>query len=375
MPTSKNNDINERLVRYLQIKVSVIGKKSGKTISIPVWFGIAVVLTSLATFPALHAAQTHDDSSALKKIVVRDGVELHYEERGHGTPLIFVHGSLSDSSYWHDQLAPFAQAGFHVIAYSRRYNFPNKNKARPGYSAVVDADDLAALIQRFHLRKVDVVGHSYGALTALFLAVGHPELVRRLVLCEAPAVSLLGHLPGNQSAIGKATLADIQQHMVKPMQAAFLRGDRNAGIRAFMAYVFNDPQAWDKMPDSARQETLRDAREWDVMMTKGTLFPDIKPDAIRGIKVPVLLLSGEKSYAFLSLIDEELARLLPNNQRIIVRGAGHQMWFQEPDKCRSAVEEFLRRNDAAMPSQRSGGSRASDGNLVRPQQVKTAADF
>jgi pimeloyl-ACP methyl ester carboxylesterase len=317
---------------------------------------ISVALVVLATFPASFIGRTQDAAPALKKVTVGDGVVLHYEERGNGTPVIFVHGSLSDGSYWHDQLAPFAEAGFRAIAYSRRYNFPNTNKARAGYSAVVDADDLAALIEKLDLGKVNVVGHSYGALTALFLAVRHPELVRRLVLCEAPAVSLLGHLPGDQTAVGTATLADIQARMVKPMQAAFRKGDRDAGIRAFMAYVFNDPQAWDKMSDSARQETLRDAREWDVMMTKGTLFPDIEPEAIRGIKVPVLILSGEKSYPFLSLIDEELARLLPNSQRIIVHGAGHQMWFQEPDQCRSAVEEFLRRNDGAMQIRKSAHS-------------------
>jgi hypothetical protein len=71
------------------------------------------------------------------------------------------------------------------------------------------------------------------------------------------------------------------------------------------------------------------------------------------------MLSGEKSYPFLSLIDEELARLLPNNQRIIVRGAGHQMWLQEPDQCRSAVEEFLRRNEGAMQIRKSAHSGCS----------------
>jgi triacylglycerol esterase/lipase EstA (alpha/beta hydrolase family) len=164
------SDLKNRLARYRQIKLSVIGRKSGKTTSIPVWFVSAVVLTAFA-FPASFVSQTHDDTSALTKIVVRDSVELHYEERGQGTPIIFVHGSLSDGPYWHDQVVPFAEAGFHVVAYSRRYNFPNRNKARPGYSAVVDADDLAALIQRLRLGKVDVVGHSYGALAALFLAV------------------------------------------------------------------------------------------------------------------------------------------------------------------------------------------------------------
>jgi deazaflavin-dependent oxidoreductase (nitroreductase family) len=36
----KNNDIKDRLARYHQIKISVIGRKSGKTIAIPVWFAL-----------------------------------------------------------------------------------------------------------------------------------------------------------------------------------------------------------------------------------------------------------------------------------------------------------------------------------------------
>ncbi len=37
MPSSRD-DLKERLSRYRQIKISVIGRKSGRTISIPVWF-------------------------------------------------------------------------------------------------------------------------------------------------------------------------------------------------------------------------------------------------------------------------------------------------------------------------------------------------
>jgi deazaflavin-dependent oxidoreductase (nitroreductase family) len=38
LPTPKKNDLKERLARYRQIRLSVIGRKSGRTISIPVWF-------------------------------------------------------------------------------------------------------------------------------------------------------------------------------------------------------------------------------------------------------------------------------------------------------------------------------------------------
>jgi len=179
-------------------------------------------------------------------------------------------------------------------------------------------------------------------LAALPLAwSAHPELVRSLVLAEAPVVPLLAHLHGERAETGKATFSDIQQRMVKPMQEAFQKGDRVAGVRAFMAYVMGDPQAWDKMSEPAQKETLANAGEWDVMMTTGELFPDLDPRAIRKIKAPVLLLSGEKSYPFLKLIDEELEHLIPDNWRIILRGATHRMWFEQPEVCRKEALDFF----------------------------------
>jgi len=299
------------------------------------------LILAFAFLPAPSVAQANAHPPAIQAAEIGHGIVLHYVEEGSGTPVIFVHGSLSDGGYWADQIGPFAKH-YRAIAYSRRYNYPNDNPARPGYSAIVDAEDLGAFIRTLHLGKVVVVGHSYGALTALFLAARHPELVRALVLAEPPAVSLLAHLPGDEAKTGRATLEDIQQRMVTPMQQAFRRGDRDAGVAAFINYVFNDAHGWDKMPKAAREETLRDAHEWDVMMTNGTLFPNLEPSSIRKIKAPTLLLSGAKSYPFLGLITEELAHLLPNRENVVLPDAGHQMWYQDPGICRSNVEEFLR---------------------------------
>jgi non-heme chloroperoxidase len=303
---------------------------------------VVIVTIVLALVLGHGVALPNADAPIIRKVDIGHGITLHYEEVGKGTPVIFVHGSLSDGGYWADQIAPFAEH-YRAIAYSRRYNYPNTNPACPGYSAVVDAEDLAAFIHALHLGKVVVIGHSYGALAALFLAVKHPALVRALVLAEPPAISLLAHLPGEEAKTGKAMFEDIQRRMVVPMQQAFRRGDRDAGIAAFIDYVFNNPHAWDTMSESARKDTLRDAHEWDVMMTTGVLFPDIEPPKIRRITAPVLLLSGAKSYAFLGLITEELARLLPNRETIVLSDAGHQMWYQAPDDCRKDVEAFLAR--------------------------------
>lgn len=299
---------------------------------------IVALALSLTWLPAVGLSAV--DRPEFKTADIGHGITLQYVEEGTGTPLIFVHGSLTDYGYWKKQVETFSQH-YRAIAYSRRYNFPNVNPARSGYSAIVDANDLVAFIKKLGLGKVDIIGHSYGALTALFLAQKHPELVRKLVLADPPAVSLLTHLPAGQAKLGDATFADIQRRMVAPMKVAFRHGDRDAGVAIFIDYVFDDAHAWQRMPESDRQDTLRNAREWDIMMTTGQLFPAIEPDAIRKIKVPVLIMSGAKTYPFLTLIDRELARLLPNNQYLVIPGAGHQMWYQRPNICSHAVQEFF----------------------------------
>lgn len=282
-------------------------------------------------------------SLASGEVDIGGGVVLHYVTAGKGIPVVFVHGSLSDYSYWCGQVAAFGRH-YRAIAYSRRYDFPNSNAPVLGYSAKTDADDLGAIIAHMHLGKVYVIGHSYGALTALFLAANHPELLRAVVLAEPPAISILRHLPDEEASVGRAMYSDIFARMVTPMRADFLKGDANAGVGAFIDYVFDSQNAWSDMSGADRAATMRDAREWEVMMTHGTLFPDITPQTVHSVRVPVMIMSGAKSYPFLAYIDQELARLLPDNVNVIYPDVGHQMWVKYPNMSRNDAEAFFRKH-------------------------------
>jgi len=127
---------------------------------------LIVTLLVLALLSPHSMAQSNAAAPAIQAVEIGNGITLHYVDLGKGVPVIFVHGSLSDGGYWADQVREFAKR-YRAIAYSRRYNFPNSNPARAGYSAAVDAEDLAAFIGALHLGRVVVIGHSYGALTAL----------------------------------------------------------------------------------------------------------------------------------------------------------------------------------------------------------------
>jgi pimeloyl-ACP methyl ester carboxylesterase len=100
-------------------------------------------------------------------------------------------------------------------------------------------------------------------------------------------------------------------------------------------------RAWSGMSQAARTATLRDAREWEVMMTNGELFPKIDPAAVRKLRVPVLLMSGGASYEFIQYIDQELVRLIRNAESIVYPDAGHQMWLKYPRLCRDDAMQFF----------------------------------
>lgn len=265
-----------------------------------------------------------------------DGIQLYYVEGGLGAPVLFVHGSLSDFSYWQGELASFADK-YRAFAVSRRYNWPNQNPVRRGYSAVTDAEDLAKLIVKLGIAPAHVVGHSYGAFAALFLASRHPDLVRTLTLAEPPAMSLLAHVPGEAAAAGQAMLKDVQARMVAPMKAAFAKRDTEGAVRVFIDYVKGQPGTWDGFSAADKAATLKNAHEWEVIFAGGELFPELKPRDVSRIAAPVLMLSGAKSYPFLALIDQALAALLPQAQHVVFPTASHQMWLEQPDACRKAT--------------------------------------
>src|SRR5438094_4875747 len=183
-----------------------------------IWASVAVGCTSSLTAGLPQPA----GSPPLQAVRLRD-VTLHYVAVGRGEPVVMVHGGLEDYRAWSAQLAPLASSHYRAVAYSRRYNFPNRNETRaaPSYSAQVDADDLAMLIEQLHLGPVHLVGHSYGGLAALLFATEDPELVRSLTLSEPPVFSWVEKQPG-----GAALVQDFFRRCWVPVRRAFARHKR-----------------------------------------------------------------------------------------------------------------------------------------------------
>jgi non-heme chloroperoxidase len=304
------------------------------TLCLSIW-----IFVPLALF-----AQTATAEPAPTQISV-DGVRFHYVAQGVGVPVIFIHGGLEDYRSWNPQLTAFSQ-GYRAIAYSRRYNFPNSGAAfGNSYSATVDAEDLAKLVATLGLPRAHIVGHSYGAYVALLLAIKHPELVRSLVISEAPVMRWLPQIEG-----GKPLFTEFMTTVWAPTTRGFRQSDE-AGVTAAVGgfgeigYSGTDEKmTFAKLPPEARSGLLENAPEWRALTMSKDAFPAIPLSAVKRIQAPTLLLSGGRSLKLSHAIDGKLLGLLPHGERIILADATHEMWSEFPEECRDAVTAFIARH-------------------------------
>jgi TonB family protein len=284
----------------------------------------------------LTAVASAAQSQTLKRIQV-NGVELHYIEAGTGDPVILLHGGTGD---YRSLPGPFQTLSrhYHVISYSRRYHYPNHNPVQNDHSALVEADDLAALIQALKLGPVHLVGTSYGALTALELAVKHPGMVRSMFLTEPPIHSWME---------GTEHYREFMVNIWDPARAAFKRGDKRAGMRAFVNGLFG-PGYFDRLPPAAAAAMMDNAPALQALALSSDPFPNLSKVLLGGLLTPTLIMTGANTIALHKDVDEELARHFINVKAVTVPNAGHGIARDNPEMFMSTLLEFLRNPPASV---------------------------
>jgi pimeloyl-ACP methyl ester carboxylesterase len=114
-----------------------------------------------------------------------NGINLYFDTRGTGRPLILLHGGLGSGEMFGPTLPALAER-HQVIAVDLQGHGRTADTDRP-IDIRLMADDIAALIDHLRLDQPDVVGYSLGGGVALFTAVKYPDKIRRLVAASAHA--------------------------------------------------------------------------------------------------------------------------------------------------------------------------------------------
>lgn len=272
---------------------------------------------------------------------------LAYREKGaDGTPVVFVHGGLSDLRTWEKQLQAIS-ASYRTISYSRRYARPNDDvPAGADDQMFPHADDLAAILQGLDGGPATLVGNSWGAFICLLTAIGHPGLVANLVLEEPPVLPLYVSTPPRPAELLRLarkprTLASILGFgtRIARVQKAFRNDNDEEAMRLFVNGVLGK-KGLDGVP-APRQQQMRENLGALKAQMLGAGFPPLHDQDVREVTIPVLLLTGEQSPAFLHRLTERLNDLLPNAQIIRIPRASHLMHEENHAAVNTAILEFL----------------------------------
>lgn len=204
-------------------------------------------------------ASTSSPTSGLAPV---NGVQLHYEIRGSGRPLILLHGGFGALEMFGPNVDALA-AGRRVIGVDLQSHGRTPAVDRPMRFETM-ADDIAGLIGHLGLDKADVMGFSLGGGVALRTAIQHPAVVDRLVLVSTP-FKRSGWYPEMVAAMDQ-----MGPHVAEPMKQSPM----------YEAYRRIAPRVED----------------WPVLVTQltGLLNRDYDWSAdISGLSIPVMIIAGD----------------------------------------------------------------------------------
>ena len=264
-----------------------------------------------------------------------NSVDLTYIEQGTGAPVVFVHGAWIDLRFWEPQRQVIARQ-HRFIAYNHRYHgtapWPDDGKQ---YSATTHAADLAAFIRQLNAGPVHLVGISYGGLLTTLVASEHPDLVRSLTLAEPGIGALLADLPEAKPAL------DDRGKALAPIVAAVKAGDSLQAVKLFFDWVNNQgPGAFDKQPESLRQLIVDNARTVPLFLS-APRPPAISCATLGAVKAPTLVVGGEQSLRYFSLINEVVVQCIPGSRLAILPRATHPLSYQNPAAFNEVLLQFL----------------------------------
>lgn len=263
----------------------------------------------------------------LHHVAVRD-TRLAVHTRGAGLPLLLLHAFPLDHAMWERQ-APLAESLRLVVPDQRGFG-----ASRAGLPQSMEqlADDAVALLDALHVATPAVVcGVSMGGYVAQHVAVRHPGRVAALVLvdtkleADTPEVREgRADLAAKVGRLGPSILADAMLPRLLAPAPTSLADDR-AGIEALL------------------RRTIAAQPVGTIQAALAALGgrPDMT-EALRGLRVPTLLVVGAEDAITPPSCLETAARVLAESRLLVVPGAGHMAPLERPDVFNAALLEFLR---------------------------------
>jgi pimeloyl-ACP methyl ester carboxylesterase len=263
-----------------------------------------------------------------------NGLELAYELRGSGDPVVLIHWGVGAA--WAEPLLdePALANGYRLIHYHRA-GFGGSSPVDGPVTMALHAEHCRLLMGQLGIGRAHIVGHSSSAAIALQLALDLPEAVQTLALLE-PA----------RPAPSTEVQAAFRRDFVEPAVGRYRAGDTPTAVDTWATGVFG-PDYRDPLEQGlpgAIEQCVADADAFFAQELPALQQWSFTQEDAARITQPVLGVLGERTAPTLPERMELLLAWLPNAEFFELPGATHLLHIQNPPGMAGGLASFFARH-------------------------------
>jgi pimeloyl-ACP methyl ester carboxylesterase len=296
---------------------------------------LALGLAAAAVYVNVKTKQAEAENPPKGKFIDVDGVRLHYVEHGSGEPLVLLHGNgITASDFEASGLLQRAAEEYRVIAFDRPGFGYSERPRTTIWTPEAQARLLHKALQQIGVDNPVVVGHSWGTLVALSMALEFPQDVRGLVLMSGyyyPSVRLDVTVM-SQPAI--PIIGDLMRYTISPLLSRLIWP--LAVKRIFSPAEV--PESFKRLPVwmMLRPSQLRASAADTALMIPAAIKLNKRYEEL---SVPVKVLAGDGD----KLISPKhnsmrLDDALPSSTIQMEQGQGHMLHYAKVDDIMAAID-------------------------------------
>src|SRR5258708_2480800 len=262
-----------------------------------------------------------------------DGVRLHYEESGSGTPVVFVHEFAGDWRTWEPQLRHFSRR-YRCIAYNARGYPPSEVPAdAERYSQQRARDDILSVLDVLGLPRAHIVGNSMGGFATLHFGMAYSARAMSLVVagCGYGAhPSQYAQFQAQSRELAKSMLEKGMAHVA----ATYGHGPSRLQLKE------KDPRRFAEfVPQFSEHSAQGSANTMLGYQARRPSLYDLTADMAR-ITAPTLIVAGDEDDAVLepSLL---MKRTIPTAGLVVLPKSGHLTNLEDPALFNRLLEDFF----------------------------------
>jgi proline iminopeptidase len=268
--------------------------------------------------------------------------QLHVVERGHGYPLLLLHGGPGlDHHTFADYLDPLADE--HRLVFVDQRAQGRSAPADPAtWTLRQMAADVVSLARALELPRYGVLGHSFGAFVALQWAIDHPgEPGPAIVSAGLPSSRYLERL--------QETLDAFEPVELRGRVAASWAGEQGVGTPEQVAALLHDQMPFHFADPRDPRIAEFERRSADTVCAPAVLrhfaqagYGDIDVvDRLGEVRRPVLVLAGRHDRVCVIEGAQEIADGIPGARLVVFERSAHMTYVEETARYLDAVRSFL----------------------------------